>query len=45
MTPFSTTNLLEHACPMNDVLGHIAAQLAEFQALKDKKGGPQVHPH
>ena len=40
MTPFSTTNLLEHACPMNDVLGHLAAQLAKFQALKDKKGGP-----
>lgn len=30
---------------MNDVLGHLAAQLAEFQALKDMKGGPQVHSH
>lgn len=37
VTPFGTHNLLEHACPMDDVLGHIAAQLAEFKALKEKK--------
>lgn len=43
MTPFSTHNLLEHACPMDDVLGHISAQLAEFKALKEKK--PRVQPH
>lgn len=41
MTPFSTHNLLEHACPMDDVLGHIAAQLAEFKALKEKKSHVQ----
>jgi len=39
VTPFSQQhNLLENACPMDDVLGHIAAQLAEFKALKDKGG-------
>ncbi len=43
--PFSTQDLLENACPMNDVLGHIAAQLAEFKALKDKDGGPLANPH
>ena len=43
MTPFSTHNLLEHACPMADVLGHISAQLTEFKALKEKK--PHVQPH
>ena len=37
VTPFGTHNLLEHACPMDDVLGHISAQLAEFKALKEKK--------
>ena len=41
MTPFSAHNLLEHACPMDDVLGHISAQLAEFKALKEKKHGLQ----
>lgn len=43
MTPFGAENLLEHACPMDDVLGHIAAQLAEFKALKEKE--PHVQPH
>lgn len=38
MIPFNRQNLLENACPMHDVLGHIAAQLAEFKALKEKKG-------
>lgn len=38
VVPFNKQNLLESACPMDDVLGHIAAQLAEFKALKDKKG-------
>ncbi len=38
MIPFNRQNLLENACPMDDVLGHIAAQLAEFKALKEKKG-------
>ena len=42
VTPFSTNNLLENACPMDDVLGHIAAQLAEFKALKEKSGGTGV---
>lgn len=39
--PFSAHNLLEHACPMDDVLGHISAQLVEFKALKEKKPGLQ----
>ena len=43
MTPFSTNNLLEHACPMDDVLGHISAQLAEFKALKEKR--PRIEAH
>ena len=34
-------NLLEQACPMDDVLGHISAQLLEFRALKDRKASPQ----
>lgn len=35
VTPFHTDrDLLEQACPMDDVLGHITAQLAEFKALK-----------
>lgn len=38
VTPFSHCNLLESACPMDDVLGHIAAQLAEFKALKEQNG-------
>ena len=29
---------------MDDILGHIAAQLAEFKALKEKQGGPQIAP-
>ena len=28
---------------MDDVLGHISAQLAEFKAFKEKK--PRVQPH
>ena len=43
VTPFSAHNLLEHACPMADVLGHISAQLVEFRALKEKK--PLVQRH
>ena len=43
MTPFSVDNLLEHACPMADVLGHISAQLVEFKALKEKQ--PLVQSH
>ena len=42
MTPFGAHNLLEHACPMEDVLGHISAQLAEFKALKEKH--PRIQP-
>lgn len=46
VTPFdSQYNLLDSACPMNDVLGHIAAQLAEFKALKEKTGKSHVDPH
>ena len=43
VTPFSTNNLLEQACPMDDILGHIGAQLAEFKALKERAGGPRVN--
>ena len=43
--PFGSQNLLEDACPMDDVLGHIAAQLAEFKALKEKTGASHVNPH
>lgn len=42
--PFNKQNLLDNACPMDDILGHIAAQLAEFQALKEKNGGPRADP-
>ena len=35
-------NLLEQACPMDDVLGHITAQLAEFRILKEKRGGQRL---
>ena len=42
VTPFRVDqNLLEQACPMEDVLGHISAQLLEFKALKDGRGSPQ----
>ena len=34
--PFGVENLLEKACPMDDILGHIAAQLAELKALKER---------
>ena len=44
--PFSNTqNLLDNACPMDDVLGHIAAELAELKALKEKTGKSHVNPH
>lgn len=42
VVPFNRENLLESACPMDDVLGHISAQLAEFKALKDKKGSTAI---
>jgi len=45
VTPFSQGNLLDNACPMDDILGHIAAQLAEFKALKEKSGKAHVDPH
>lgn len=30
---------------MDDVLGHIAAQLAEYKALKEKSGKSHVDAH
>ena len=45
VTPFRMQNILENACPMDDILGHIAAQLAEFKALKEKSGKHHVNPH
>ena len=42
VTPFrADRNLLEQACPMEDVLGHISAQLLEYKALKEGRGSPQ----
>ena len=35
-------SLLEQACPMDDILQELSAQLAEFRALKDKTG-PHIH--
>ena len=38
ITPFQTgQNLLDQACPMDDVLGQITAQLMEFKALKERQ--------
>ena len=46
VAPFAKNqNLLEHACPMDDVLGHISAQLAEFKVLKEKQGRQHVRSH
>lgn len=46
VTPFSSQhNLLDDACPIKDVVGHIKAQLAEFMALKEKSGKAHVDPH
>lgn len=33
--PLNKKNLLEDACPMEDILGHIATQLAGYEALKE----------
>ncbi|KAL9101660.1 MAG: hypothetical protein Q9163_003099 [Psora crenata] len=39
LAPFQENrNLLQHACPMDEVLGYIAAQLAELKALKEANG-------
>ena len=43
MTPFiKGKSLLEYATPMDDVLGHIASQLAELELLKGKEGKSHV---
>ena len=37
--PFAAgRSLLEQACPMDDILQELSAQLAEFRALKEKRG-------
>ena len=42
--PFETgRSLLEQACPMDDILQELSAQLTEFKALKNK-AGPNIHP-
>lgn len=46
VTPFKGSgNLLEQACPMNEILGHIAAQLAECKMLQERKGEPRADRH
>lgn len=37
--PFDASrSLLDQACPMDEVLDELSAQLAEFKALKNNKG-------
>lgn len=37
--PFrATRSLLEQACPMDEILQELSAQLAEFKALKEDMG-------
>lgn len=32
------TNLLSHACPIDDIIQELSVQLTEFKALKAKQG-------
>lgn len=32
------TNLLSHACPIDDIMKELSVQLTEFKALKEKQG-------
>lgn len=42
--PFAANrSLLDQACPMDDILSELSAQLAEFKALKEKSG-PRITP-
>lgn len=37
--PFDATrSLLEQACPMDEILQELSAQLAEFKELKENRG-------
>ena len=41
--PFKDKNALAQACPMAEIIRELSSQLAEFRALKEKKG-PAVWP-
>ncbi|KAL9127566.1 MAG: hypothetical protein Q9217_003583 [Psora testacea] len=44
VTRIENRNLLQLACPMDDVLGYIACQLQELKALKETMGIPHGRP-